>query len=318
MQGTRSVLYLELRPQLPSQAFAPGREFNSTCLKYPEGPEGPIDGYYVPISCMIDRGFAIEFPQLLNETEFVRTAANSSDVNLVYLNDGYAVLGPAKPPLHLDFQATSFGSRTSCRALTGLCGAKSTVGVDISNPVLFNFVCNATIAGINMTGNFLTVLAPLNESTGLSSGPAVTSGTQDDESSVVLGGNTIADTSFSIGFQYFNDSQRLAQMPKPDQYYGSDEDRHQLYWALVWWAPFTTMLTHGYTSSGMNTTLAQYTPVTNETAAVGVTTVGTGSLTDGGSFGILSCETNLSEVVGCSCTKFRNSFSNLSTDILLQ
>ena len=84
-----------------------------------------------------------------------------------------------------------------------------------------------------MTGNFLSVLAPLNESSGLSSGPTVTNGTQDDDFSVVLGGNTIADTSFSIGFQYFNDSQRLAQTPKLNKYYGSDEDRHQLYWVLV-------------------------------------------------------------------------------------
>ena len=77
------------------------------------------------------------------------------------------------------------------------------------------------------------------------------------------------------------------------------------------------MLTHGYTSSGMNTTLVVDTPVTNETAAVGVMTVSAGSLTQGGSFGILSCEMNLLEVVGCSRTKFRNSSSNLSTDILL-
>ena len=174
-------------------------------------------------------------PELLNQTEFVRTAANSSDVNMVYLSDGYAVLGPAKPPRDLDFQATGFGSQTSCRALTGLCGATSTFGS--FNPIVndFNFVCNATIAGLSMTGNFLNVLAPLDES-GLSSGPAVTNTTQDNETyfdPVVLGGNTIAGNSFSVGFQYFNDSQGLVQTPKLDEYYGAGEDRHQLYWALV-------------------------------------------------------------------------------------
>ena len=263
---------------------------------------------------MIDLGHASSNPQLLNETEFVRTAANSSDVNLVYLSDGYAVLGPAKPPLDLDFQATGFGSQTSCRALTGLCGANSTVGGAIPNPSDFNFVCNATIAGLNMTGNFLNVLAPLNDS-GMSTGPAVSDGTYGNETyfnSVVLGGNTIAGNSFSIGFQYFNDSQRLAQTPNLDKFFGSGEDRHQLYWALVWWAPITTVLTHGSTPSGMNITLAFDTPVTNETVAVGVS-----SNSRGGSFGILSCETNISEIVGCSCTNSRNTSGNVSTDILL-
>ena len=225
------------------------------------------------------------------------------------------MLGPAKPPLDLEFQATGFGSQTSCRALTGLCGANSTVGERIPYPSDFNFVCNATIAGLSMTGNFLNVLAPLNES-GLSSGPAVTDATQGnktDPTLVVLGGNTIVGNSFSIGFQYFNDSQRLAQTPRLDEYYGSGEDRHQLYWALVWWAPFSTVLTHGYTGAGVNATLAWDTPVTNETAAVGVSTASIG-----GFVGILACETNVSEVVRCSRTNSRNSSGNVSTDLLLQ
>ena len=310
------MLYLELRPEQPSQAFAPGREFNSTCLTYPAGNDGSYD---IPFSCILELN-DVPSPQLLNETEFVRTAANSSDVNQVYWSDGYAVLGPAEPPLDLDFQATGFGSQTSCRALTGLCGANSTfgltVGLGITDFSVFNFVCNATIAGLNMTGNFLNALAPLDENSGLSSGPAVSDGTQGNTTnsgSVVLGGNTIAGNSFSIGFQYFNDSQRLAQTPKLDEYYGSGEDLHQLYWALVWWAPITTVLTHGSTPSGMNVTLAKETPVTYETAAVGVTTA-----EKGGSFGILGCETNISEVVRYSRTNSRNNSGNVSTDLLLQ
>ena len=198
-------------------------------MSYPAGTgtDGIND---VPISCIIRRSDTRDIPQLLNETDFFLTAANNSDVNMVYLSDGYAVLGPAKPPLDLDFQATGFGSQTSCRAITGLCGANSTVGDVVSE---FNFVCNATIAGLNMTGNFLNVLAPLDESSGLiSSGLAVTDATQGnntDPGQVVLGANTIAGNSFSIGFQYFNDSQRLAQTPTLNEFYGSGEDRHQLY-----------------------------------------------------------------------------------------
>ena len=73
----------------------------------------------------------------------------------------------------------------------------------------------------------------------------------------------------------------------------------------MWRAPFTTVLTHGYTPSGMNYTLAWDTPVTNETAAVGVMPVSGADFVEtlsGGSVGILSCETNISEVVRCSCT----------------
>ena len=301
VQGTRSVIYLELRSEQPSQAFAPGRGFNTSCLS---NPAGTGHGYEVPISCMIFPSDAVNHPQLLNETEFFRTVANNSDINLVYLSGGYAVLGPAKPPLDLDFQATGFGSQTSCRAVTGLCGANSTVGERHPYPSSFNFVCNATIAGLSMTGNFLNVLALPNES-GASSGPNVTDATQGNETVpplVILGGNTIAGNSFSIGFQYFDDSHRLAQTPKLDVYQGSDEDRHQLYWALVWWAPSSTVLTQAWD-----------TPVTNETAAVGVSTASIG-----GSVGILSCETNISEVVRYSRTNSPNSSGNISTDLLLQ
>ena len=312
-QGTRSVLYLELRPEQPSQAFTLGRAFNSTCLSNPSGIfNDTIEG---PTSCMIDLIDAnlinASAPQLLNETEFFRTAANTSNVNLVYLSDGYAVLGPAKPPLDLDFQATGFGSQTSCRAITGLCDTQSTEGDELVWPSNFNFVCNATVAGLNMTGNFLDVLALPG------SGPAVTNATQGNKTDpyqVVLGGNTINGNSYSIGFQYFNDSQRLEQTPILNPYYGTGgEDRHQLYWALVWWAPFTTVLTNGGTPLGMNATLISDTPVTNETAAVG------GSIgSREGSLGILSCETNISEVVRCSLTNSRDNSGNVSTDLLLQ
>lgn len=297
VQGTKPVQYLELRPEQPSQAFAPGRGFNSTCLNYPEGIRG---GYDSPIACIIYPNDAVNIPQLLNETEFFRTAANYSDVNQVYLSDGYAVLGPAKPPLDLDFQARSFGSQTSCRVVTGLCGAHSTVGARIVYPSSLNFVCNTTMAGLNMTGNFQNVLAPLNSS-GLTTGPAVTDAGQGNNTYpalIVLGGNTIVGNSFSIGFQYFNDLQKLKQTPELNEYHGLGEDRNQLYWALVWRVPFSTTLTHGYSPPYINDdTVAADTPVTNETVAVGVSTASTG-----GSLGILSCETNISKVISCTRT----------------
>ena len=192
------------------------------------------------------------------------------------------MLGPAQPPLDLDFQARSFGSQTSCRAITDLCDTQSTEGDKLVWPSKFNFVCNATVAGLNMTGNFMNVSTPLES--GLKGGYPVTNATQINELGpyqVILGGNTIVGNSFSIGFQYFDDSQRLAQTPTLDVYYGSDDDRHQLYWALVWWAPFTTVLTHDGIPLDVNDTLVSETLVINETAAIGVP-----NELGGGSFGI--------------------------------
>ena len=128
-----------------------------------------------------------------------------------------------------------------------------------------------------------------------------------------MGGNTICENSFSIGFQYFNDSQRFAQTLGLDEYYGSDDDRHQLYWALMWWTLFAIVLIDGYISSGMNPFQFSETPVTNETVAVALLYV-----SNKGSVGILFCETNISEVVRCSRTNSQNSSDNVITDLFLQ
>ena len=258
---------------------------------------------------MIEPNDAVNIPQLLNETEFFRTAANTSDINLVYLSDGYAVLGPAKAPLDLDFQATSFGSQTSCRVVTGLCGANSTAGEREPYPASYNFVCDTTVAGLNMTGNFLTVLAPMSGS-GLSTGPAVTNTSQSSNTEpldIVLGGNTIVGSSFALGFQYFDNSQKLAQTPSLYEYYGSTEDRHQLFWALVWWTPFTTALTKNYDISVADVVAVEF----------ATTSAGDSSGLEGGSAGILSCETNISEVVCYPVTDNQNDFCNIGTDLLL-
>ncbi|KAL9123749.1 MAG: hypothetical protein Q9217_006851 [Psora testacea] len=279
--GTKSVQYLELRPEQLTSTLAPGREFNSSCLKDPQP-----HGYDPPTFCMIKPNDAVNEPTLHNQTEFFRTAANYSDVNQVYLSDGYAVLGFREPPANLEFQATSFGSKTSCRDVTRLCGSSSTTGVRHPYPSMFNFVCNATNAGLNMSGNFLNILSPLNTS-GMTTGPQVTPESVLNNSSlaqvtpglIVLGGNTIAANDFSIGLQFFNDSQKQQQALKTEKYYGRSQDDHQLYWAIVWKAPFDPMASDNSQ------------PVTKDTGAVGIT-----NANGGGSYGILSCETNISEV----------------------
>ena len=233
-------------------------------------------------------------PTLVNRTEFVRTAANSSMINQLYMSDGFAVLGPANPPIDFDFQADTFGSQTSCRPVTGLCGANSTRGQRIVYPSDYNFACNASVAGLNMTGNFFSVLAPRNESTGASSGPPVTDGSDGRKNKgvlpafFVLGGNTIGGNTYPIGFQYFNDSQKLRQRETPDENFGyrwEDANDSYLHWAMVWRADFDSPIgSYGERDNNPNN----------------VSAVGISDVDSGGSLGILSCDTNIYELVSAT------------------
>lgn len=274
----------------------PGRDLNGNCLGYPPYSSlnpAPPQGF--PAYCIVDLGEVAEnadVPQLFNRTEFLKTAGNFSSLNRVYLSNGYAVLGPAEPPQHIDFQATSFAAKSSCRAVTTLCGLMSTFNKLSADVSQFNFVCNSTGAGLNMTGNFLNVLAPLkdNKTTGLEVDDAIIDG-EVVPNQVVLGGNTIAGNSFDIGFQFFKDAEKQQQTPTPDMYTGlpgDDEavrDQNQIHWALAWYAPFSSPLDGAVGQRSGNGTAAVY----------------KNGRSKDGSFGILSCDTNISEVVGQSC-----------------
>lgn len=284
--------YLELRPETSSPNFAPGRDFTPDCLGLPEkNPQIETPPKEPPEFCMVQSKDAGNEPQLLNQTEFLKTSGNSSNLNQIYLSDGHAILGPAAPPVDLDFQATSFGSKTTCRSVAILCGAVSFDNQKSSAVGQFNFVCNSSTAGLNMTGNFQNVLAPIDERTGNTTGPTVDDGRDGSDDRVyhnllVLGGNTIAANSFDLGFQFFNDAQKQQQLPKPDMYYGYGFDmiednvqiNNQMHWALVWRAPFTSPLDYDEGYGG---------------AAVAMN-----GQRKSGSFGILSCDTEISEVVG--------------------
>ena len=245
-------------------------------------------------------------PQLVNQTEFLKTSGNSSDLNQVYLSDGRSVLGPAEPPADLDFQATSFGSKTSCQSVTTLCGAVSFENQEGSAVGQFNFVCNSSTAGLNMTGNFQNVLAPIDDVTGNTTGPKVDNGTEGDDhvypNLVVLGGNTIAASSFDVGFQFFNDAQKQQQLPKADIDFGYGFDMieknvqidNQLHWALVWRAPFTSPL--------------------DDDKGQGSAAVEMNGQRKSGSFGILSCDTEISEVVGqLESTYYESRFTSIQS-----
>ena len=287
------MLYLELKPETISSDFKPGRAFRPSCL---DGSVHITASDDTPEYCIMNIGDAANDPTLVNATEFVKTAANSSKINQVYLSDGFAVLGPTNPPIDFDFQADTFGSRTSCRAVTGLCGANNTRGERTPYDSDYNFVCNASVAGLNMTGNFWNVLTPQDPNTGASTGPDVTDGSDGKKTkgvlpaSLVLGGDTITRQSstgqtYPIGLQYFNDSQKLRQW-KSGLNYGldfDDPDDSSLHWAMVWRAYF-------------DSPIGSYDEKQSDNPS-NVSAVGVSNVQAGGTQGILSCDTSIYELV---------------------
>ena len=216
---------------------------------------------------------------LINQSEYLKTVRNISDLNKVYLgfHDGlqYSVLGPAHVPDDLDFQATTYGSHTECRLVTTQCGAGSTLsGFD---PILdCNFACNNTIAGLNMTGNF----AYLGE--GIESylkGKNNDSTTDEPIENV----NTIAPSNFDFGFQYFYDSAKQKQVPQSynNSGLGTVENgpisnmTNQFFWAFAFSLDILPLTNQDNPWAGLNLV----------TSSLDVAE------------GIMSCETNISEIV---------------------
>ncbi|KAK0515611.1 hypothetical protein JMJ35_001645 [Cladonia borealis] len=262
--STKSVQYLELRPQAAPDWFNPGRGVNQSCLDDPMfDAVNNVTGCLIPV----DVG---SLPVLINESEYFKTAGNISDLNKVYLgfHEGlqYSVLGPAHIPDDLDFQATSYGSHTECRVVTTQCGAGSTHG---DGPNVSNFACNNTVAGLNMTGNFYWLGEAIESYKG---GPNNFSG--------INNVNTMSQSDFAFGFQYFNDSAKQEQVEQPgDEGLGSDESgtissiTNQYFWALA----FSLL---SFANAAQNP-WARLNLVGNN---------------EGGADGIMSCETNISEI----------------------
>ena len=229
---------------------------------------------------MIIPGDQVDGPVLKNQSEYLKTVGNISVLNKVYLAtyEGlrYSVLGPAHIPDDLDFQATSYGSHTECCMMTTQCGAEST---SINDPSFFNFVCNNTMAGLNMTGNF----AYLGEQIESHDGGINNDSTPDLPIENV---NTMSQSNFTFGFQYFYDSAKQKQVP---QCYSDglgavkngpiSNTTNQYFWAFAFaldiLLPFKDV---AYTINPW----AKLNLVGGD---------------QGGAEGIMSCETNISEIV---------------------
>lgn len=210
----------------------------------------------------------------MNQSEYVKTVGNISDLNKVYLgfHEGlqYSVLGPAHIPDGLDFQATSYGSHTECRIVTPQCGAENASGARDEPPSDFDFACNGTMAGLNMTGNF----------------------------------DTLALTKFGFEFQYFNNSAKQQQVPlsQPDSHGLGDVEyglishiANQFFWALAF---------------SLNIEFYQA-DATNHWAGLNLV-----AGQEGEPEGIMSCETNISEIVRLAHSHFKTLLSYPYLNIL--
>lgn len=261
-----------MRPQAAPDGFNPGRGVNQSCLDHASGVFESRD-YYVA-GCILIPADAVNVPVLINQTEYIKTVGNLSDLNQVYLGFHerlqYSVLGPAHIPDNLDFQATSYGSHTECRMVTTQCGAISTYGARGQIPFYYNFACNNTMAGLNMTGNFLSLGPQLQESNLGSSAKNV---------------NTMSRSKFPFGFQYFNDSAKREQVSSDiyglgtAQYGPITNTTNQYFWALAFSLD---------NKLNINAWMKNPNPWGRLNLAAS---------NQGGAEGIMSCKTNISEIV---------------------
>ena len=208
---------------------------------------------------------------LYNQTEYVKTADNQSDINQVYVIDGQAVLGQSNPTLDYEFQADSFASHTTCEMVTQRCGthAIDPGGSDAARDTEYN--CNVTNAGLKLSGNF-------SDLTNIQEGG--------DSTTSKSAGNTISSTydtaTYGFGFQYFNDAAKTNQSKTLGP---QDPHTPHLYWAVVF-----TLGSGWNVGDEAGTGSNGYNEGTFDN-------VGLAGQPGGGLGGILSCTTDLSSVV---------------------
>ena len=244
------------------------------------------------ISCILFPGDAVNQPVLINQTEYVQTVGNVSDHNQVYLgfHEGlqYSLLGPAHIPENLDFRATSYGSHTECHMVTTQCGAESAYGDRDEPPSVFNFACNNTMAGLNMTGNF-AYLGQQSESYGSGRNASSQLPSNTSTEMIIENVNTLSQSNFGFGFQYFNDSAKKVQAPQAATFYGISgaeygpvtSTTNQYFWAFAF---------------GLDIQLNIDDATNNRNPWAYLNVVPS---TQGDPEGIISCQTSISEIV-CS------------------
>ena len=221
-----------MRPQPATDTFNPGRGINETYLNDTNTDANENDYDNIPVWCIVWPGDAVHQPVLVNQTEYIKTAANQSDVNKVYLSTykgtQYSMLGPTHTPNNLDISSNELWLAHRMSRLSPCSGgAISTFEARNAPPYYFNFICNETMAGLSMTGNFESLGPPISQN--------------DSKKLHVETSNTLTTSSITFGFQYFDDSAKRQQVQAPDLYGLSSVTRNgnttnQFYWLwFLYW-----------------------------------------------------------------------------------
>ena len=118
--------------------FAPGRGLSPACLqlRIPKTRlENPSALYNYTGSCILEKGsnnFSVA--ALKNLPEYTKILANSSNLNRIFTNSNGSMILPANPPVSTNFEATTFGSSTTCHIVTDLCDWTSVTQPYASSP----------------------------------------------------------------------------------------------------------------------------------------------------------------------------------------
>ena len=265
-QSTKSVNYLSILDETDPN-FLPSRGIPEQCLNASRSSQGQG-----ATSCNIQPSGSGGGGGLVNQAEYIRVAANQSNMSAVYSVPYASVLGPADLQGNLNFQGSSFCSNTTCKMVTRECGTHQIDpgGSDAARDLAF--ACNASTAGLELRGN----LSDVYQSSARSS--------EEGSSSNTLSSQT--DTgNYQMGFQYYNDSAktRLSTTNGPE-----DLSASTLYWAFVFALdPGFASTSNGENESGNYN--SEGSSLFNDLDLAGLPGTGLG--------GIMSCQTRLSDVV---------------------
>lgn len=141
--------------------FAPGRGLSHACLNLPDAlnPDDPsfqtVQDPYIGSDCYLEG--ELYSPSLLNSSDYAKILVNESKVNTIVSKSEGSLIVPASPLANMDFEATTFGSSTSCEVITDLCDIESVYLSDADESTIKSYItyeCRSDKAGLDLSGNF--------------------------------------------------------------------------------------------------------------------------------------------------------------------
>lgn len=117
--------------------FTPGRGLSPTCL---EQNQEHSDWWW----------YCDELTRDAENSSGSRLASQRDANRIVNVSEGWLIM-PGSYPVNIDFDATTFGSFTSCKVVTNLCDI---IPRSLFGHTMFAYDCRHEKAGLDLTGNF--------------------------------------------------------------------------------------------------------------------------------------------------------------------